>query len=396
MPKVSQRANKVIASPIRKFLPLVLAAEKRGVEIIKLNVGDPDFDTPKQIFQAINRYHQKNLSYAPSPGIRAHVEAWVKYYSTLNIRLKPENIIPTVGGAEGILFSLIAVADPGDEVLVFEPIYSSYKGFAAIANVKLVPITLKIKNNFLLPPEKEILKKINRKTKAIVLINPDNPTGKVWSKNEINKLIRIAKKYNLFIIADETYREISFEKKPISLLKIPAIKNNAIIIDSVSKKFSCPGARIGCVISYNQELMAAILKFAMIRLSAPTLEQYGLIPLLTNPKSYINKINAEYRRRRDVTYAELKKIPGVICQKPQGAFYILAKLPITDTEDFIKFMVTKFRYHGKTVLVTPAENFYLTKGFGKDEIRIAYVLPGQKIKEGITILHEGLKKYLNK
>ena len=287
----------------------------------------------------------------------------------------------------------MTVANPGDEILVFEPIYTSYKGFATMTDVKLVPITLKVENNFALPAEKEVEKKITKKTKAIVVINPNNPTGTALNEKELKIIIKIARKHNLFIISDETYREIVFENKPTSLLKFPQVRKNLIVVDSTSKRFSIPGARIGCLASYNKDILWSVLKLAMIRLSVPTLEQYGLIPLLENAKPYTKKITAEYKKRRDIIYEGLKNIPGVSCQKPQGAFYLIAKLPTKNSEDFIKWLLTKFSFQGKTILLTPAAEFYVTKGLGKNEIRIAYVLNTRKLKLAMIILKKALEKY---
>lgn len=394
MLKVSQRTQQLLASPIRKFLPLVREAEKKGIKVFKINVGDPDIAPPVQFLQTIKKYSQKNIGYAPSPGILPHVLAWQKYYAGFGVKLKPENIIPTVGGAEAILLAMLTVANPKDEILVFEPLYTSYKGFATMANIKLVPVTLKIENNFALPEETEIVKKITKKTKAIVVIHPNNPTGTALTRAEILRVIKIAKKYNLFIISDETYREIIFTGKPSSFLQFPRARKNLILVDSASKRFSLPGARIGCVVSYNQEAMASILKLAMIRLSVPTLEQYGLVPLLENSKPYTNKIKREYQKRRDVVFSALSKIPGVICRKPQGAFYLIAKLPLPNAEDFIKWLLTKFNYQKKTVLLTPAAEFYITAGVASNEIRIAYVLNTKELKEAMVVLQKGLEKYL--
>lgn len=393
MPKPSKRAQKVIASPIRKFLPLVLKAEKKGIKVFKVNVGDPDLAVPPQILKTIKKYKQKNLGYAPSQGITEHVFAWIKYYSDFGLKLKPENIVPTVGAAEAIVLAMMAVCDAGEEIIVFEPLYTSYKAFAEMANIKLVPVTLKIENNFSLPKESEIVKKITKKTKAIVIINPNNPTGTVLTDREIRIIVKIANKYNLFIIADETYREILFSGKPTSLLKYPAAKNKAIIVDSTSKRFSCPGARIGCIASFNKDLMWSILKFAMARLSVPTLEQYGLIPILKDAKPYTKKITEEYKKRCEVVFSTLQRIAGVVCKKPQGAFYILAKLPIKNSEDFIKWLLEKFNYQKKTILLTPASEFYITPGKGNNEIRIAYVLNTKALKEAMEVLRVGLEKY---
>jgi len=396
MAKVSKRTKSLMASPIRKFLPLVRVAEKKGIKVFKINVGDPDIKPPAQFLQTIKKYQQPNIGYAPSPGIAEHTEAWIKYYKGFGITLKPENIVPTVGGAEAMLLALTTVADQGDEILVFEPLYTSYKGFASMADVKLVPVTLKIENNFALPAEKEIEKKITKKTKAILVIHPNNPTGTALSKKEIQTIIKVANKHKLFIISDETYREIVFTGKPTSLLQFPQARKNLIVVDSTSKRFSMPGARIGCIVSHNKDVAWSLLKLAMIRLSAPTLEQYGLIPILKNSKPYTSKIKKEYQKRRDLVYQALSKMPGVVCQKPQGAFYIIAKLPVKNAEDFIKFLLTKFNYRGKTVLITPAAEFYVTPGVAKNEIRIAYVLNTKELKEAMVVLEKALEKYTKK
>ena len=395
MLQVSKRTQKIIASPIRKFLPYVLEAEKKGVKVFKLNVGDPDIEPPMQFWRIFGNYKSRNLPYAPSPGILEHTQAWVKYYSDFEVELQPNQIIPTVGCAEAILLAIMAVTDPGDELIVFEPLYSSYKGIAAMCNVKLVPVTLFVENNFSLPSFKEIEKKISKKTKAIVIINPNNPTGTILTFKEINMICAIAKKYNLFIISDETYREIVFEGEPFTFLKMKSFSDNVIVVDSVSKRFSCPGARIGCIASYNQEVMAGVLKIAQIRLSAPTLEQYALTPLLKNSKPYTKKIVQEYKKRRDVVFAELRKMPKVICRRPQGAFYIIVKLPVDDSDSFINFLLTDFQHDKKTVLITPAKDFYVSNNLGENEVRIAYVLKMAELKEAMQLLRLALKEYKN-
>lgn len=381
-------------SPIRKFLPLVEKAEARGIEVIKLNVGDPDIAPSPEFLRAIKNYSLPTIKYAPSPGIKEHVLAWVKFYSGQGIKLGPENIIPTLGCAEAILLSLIATTDPGDEVIVFEPVYASYKGFALMAGVKLVPITLSVNNNFVLPNEKIIAKKITAKTKAIVIINPNNPTGTVLSKAEIERVIKLAVKYDLFIIADETYREIIFSGRPISVLQFKKAWERTIMLDSASKRFSAPGARIGCLVSYNKEIMQTVLKLAMVRLSAPTLEQYGLIPILNNAKPYLRKIIKEYKARRDVVIVALRQMSGVKFYIPQGALYITIALPIADAEDFVIFLLTKFSYRGQTVIVAPAAGFYITPGLGRNEVRLAYVMNAAKLKEAMIVLRRGLEEYL--
>lgn len=395
MLKTSNRTQKIIASPIRKFLPLVLEAEKKGVKVIKLNVGDPDLEPPKIFWKGIKDYKSKNLPYAPSPGILEHVLAWVKYYSDFGVKLQARNIIPTVGCAEAILLAILAVTDPGDELIVFEPLYSSYKGLAAMCDVKLIPVTLKVEDNFSLPSFKEIEKKISKKTKAIVIINPSNPSGTILKPHEINLICELAKKHNLFIISDETYREIVFEEEPFTFLKKKSVSSHVIVVDSVSKRFSCPGARIGCIASYNQEIMAGVLKLAQTRLSAPTLEQYALIPLLKNSKKYTKEIVQEYKRRCSVVFEELRKIPGVICRKPQGAFYIIVKLPVDDSDKFVAFLLKDFQHHKKTVLITPARDFYISNNLGKNEVRIAYVLKIAELKEAMQLLQLAIAEYKN-
>ncbi len=394
--QVSKRARNVISSPIRKFLPLMQEAVKRGTHIYKLNVGDPDLEPPQAFYSVVRKYNEPTLGYAPSPGIAKHTSAWLKYYKQFGVSLEMNNVIPTVGCAEAIMLALLAVADVGDEIIVFEPLYASYKSFSVIAGIKLVPILLPIEKNFAMPEVSEIEKKITKRTKAIVVINPDNPTGKLWSEKELSTIIKIAKKHNLFIISDETYREIRFDgKKPTCLLSHKDAKENIIVCDSVSKRFSMPGARIGCVASFNKEVMGSILKFAQARLSAGTLEQLGTAPLLENSKGYTTKITKEYKARRNVVAEGLSKMPAVF--KPaMGAFYQAVGLPVQNAEDFVRFMISEFSYKGKTVMVTPMEDFYITPGRGRNQIRIAYVLNTKDLKEAMDIFKRGLEAFLEK
>lgn len=394
--QVSKRAQNVIASPIRKFLPFMQEAEKQGVKVYKINVGDPDLEVPPAFLKTIKAYGQKTLGYAPSPGIKAHTEAWQKYYRQFGVSLEFNNIIPTVGCAEAIMLALQAVADPGDEIIVFEPLYASYKSFSVIAGIKLVPITLPLKNNFVLPNISVVEKKISKKTKAIVVINPDNPTGKLWNKQELDGIIKLAKKHNLFIISDETYREIRFDgKKGLCLLTRKEARQNIIVCDSVSKRFSMPGARIGCVASFNMEVMGSVLKFAQARLSAGTLEQLATVPLLSNSASYVNKAVQEYKKRQRVVAQGLAKIKGAVFRPAMGAFYQAVQLPVKSAEDFVKFMISRFRYQKQTVMVTPMQDFYITPGLGKSEIRIAYVLNTRDLKIAMDLLKRGVQAYGN-
>lgn len=394
--KISSRGQNVIASPIRKFLPLMQAAQKKGTKVYQLNTGDPDLHVPEPFFEALRAYPSKNLRYAPSPGITEHVTAWIKYYETFGVTLAHKNIIPTVGCAEAILLALMAVADVGDEVIVFEPLYVSYKSFSVMTGIKLNPITLKNSESFALPEASEIEKQITPKTRAIVVINPDNPTGKLWSDEELDLIIAIAKKHNLFIIADETYREIRFKGTPSTMLARTDAHERMILVDSVSKRYSMPGARVGCVASFNEEVMGAILKFAQARLSVGTLEQYALIPLLEHSQQFTEPVRKEYERRRDVVYNALSSMPGVVCTKPEGAFYIYASLPVDSAEEFVKFLISEFEDQGETVMLSPMPDFYLTPGLGRNEIRIAYVLNVDDLKRSMEILQKALEAYNSK
>lgn len=396
MLKTSRRSQTIIASPIRKFLPLVRAAEKRGLEVIKLNVGDPDLTPPAVFFQTLKKQSTKKLNYAPSPGTDAHNDAWIKYYQQFGVNLKRENIIPTVGGAEAMLMSLLAITDPNDEVLVFEPLYTSYKGFAAMANIKLVPITLNVENNFSLPAKAVIEKKITSKTKAIIIINPNNPTGSVLTATELKSLRDLALKHDLFIIADEIYREIIFTGSPTTMLAQAKLKNNLIIVDSVSKRFSCPGARSGCLISFNTDVLSAVLKMAMIRLSTPTLEQAAIVPMVVNAKIYTDKIKKIYAGRQQLLCRELAKIKNLKFHVPHGAFYLVAELPVDNADNFITWLLTKFQFNRQTILLTPLADFYVSPNQGRREIRIAFVLPEKKILAACRILAVALDNYPNK
>ncbi len=390
---ISQRVKSIIASPIRKFLPLVQKAEKRGIKFIKLNIGDPDILPSQKFNQELRKIKLTDTYYAASTGVDKYITAWLKYFNELKIKLNKNNIISTAGASEAITFALQAVCDVGDEVLVFEPIYTNYKALAKVNNIKLKPITLKMENNYKLPESKIIEKKITKKTKAIIIINPDNPTGKIWSEKELNQIIKIAKKYKLFIIADETYRGMSFGYNNKSLLKNKDIKFNLIVVDSLSKRLSLPGLRQGVLISYNQNIINAVLKLAMARLSVSTIDQLITVNLIKQSKQYIYKITQEYEARVKTLNMALKKISNIKTYQAQGAFYQVLKLPIKNSEDFIKFLITKFHYKKTSVLLAPMSDFYITPNLGKDEVRIALVVNNKKIKQAIDILKRALIEY---
>ncbi|MBD3359998.1 MAG: aminotransferase class I/II-fold pyridoxal phosphate-dependent enzyme [Candidatus Buchananbacteria bacterium] len=393
--KLSNRAQNTPASPIRKFAHLETEAVKKGIKVFHFNIGQPDMQTPQRIRKIFRRFKGKIVLYAPSRGIPETITAWQKYYLSHGISLTAEDIIVTMGGSEAILFALMAVCDPADEVVVFEPFYTNYTGFAAMTNTKLVPLTTTSENNWQLGDLDFIQSKITDKTKAILICNPNNPTGAVYNKDELQKLVNLAYKNNLYLISDEVYREFIFNgEEHYSVLDFPEIRDRAIVIDSVSKRFNHCGGRVGCLVSRNQELINSVLKFAQARLAVPTLEQLSVIPLLNAPKEYTDSAKQEYKKRRDIIYDILKTIPGVECTLPKGSFYIIAKLPITDAEDFVAWMLTDFSYNNQTVMVTPAESFYLTPGLGKNEIRIAYVLNEKDTRQAMDVFKKGLEKYL--
>lgn len=394
---ISQRAKKAPYSPIRKLFSY--AKKRRAGTVYQLNIGQPDFPTPCKIKKAMCVYQKcgpENIPYAPSEGLLELIFAWQKYYRDFGIRVKKEEMIVTCGGSEAIVFAMTICADPGEEIIVFEPFYANYKGYARQAGIRLVPVTLSIKNNFRLPPVSKITAKIRKKTKAILVCNPSNPTGSVLSKKEMAMLVWIAKKYRLFILADEVYREFVFENKsPLSFMDFPQIKDKVILLDSVSKRFNACGTRVGVIVSKNPQVIQGVLKFAQARLSVATAEQKAVVPLLLDSKGYTKKLVKEYRRRRDVVFEGLKSIKGVLCQKPKGAFYVMAKLPIDDSEKFCRWLLEKFRYNNKTVLLAPARDFYQTLGLGKDEVRIAYVLDEKRLAEAMEILRRAVLKYNN-
>ncbi len=394
--KLSKRINKTNASPIRKFVPLANQAEKSGVKVYYLNIGQPDLRTPSTIIKSLKNYQQNPISYAPSTGFEETRKAWGEYFKKYRLNYKAEEILITNGASEALIWLFITLCDPGDEVLVFEPFYTNYKSFASAVNVKLVPVTCRVEDNFALPSDKAIEKKITKRTKAVIICNPNNPTGTLYNKKAVSRLVKIVKKYRLWLISDETYREMVFNQKDIiSLYWWPEIRQQLIITDSVSKRFSFCGGRVGCLASKNRTVIENCLKLAQARLSASSLEQMSVLTILKNPKTYTAQLVKEYKRRADVVYQALNQIPGVVCRQPQGAFYIIASLPIDDAEKFVSFMLARFRYQKQTVMVTPAADFYATPGLGKKEIRIAYVLNTKELKKAMVVLQKGLEEYNN-
>ncbi|CEN22616.1 pyridoxal phosphate-dependent aminotransferase [Paraclostridium sordellii] len=391
----SNRVISMQSSPIRKLVPYATSAKERGIKVYHLNIGQPDIKTPKGFFEAINKFNNNVLEYAVSQGLPELIDAMINYYSTYNMHFEKDEILITNGGSEALLFAMMATCDPGDNILVPEPFYTNYNGFSYSVNVVVKPITTHPENGFHLPNKSEILSKIDKNTKAILISNPGNPTGTVYTKEEVYMLADIAKENNLWIIADEVYREFVYDSLDyISFGNIDEIKDRVIIVDSVSKRYSACGARIGSLASKNKDFIHEVLKLCQGRLCVATLDQVGSVELYKTPKTYFKEVNDEYKKRRDVLYNELMKVEGVICEKPTGAFYILAKLPVENAEDFVIWMLNEFNVDGETVMACPAEGFYATKGLGKSEIRLAYILNEHDLKKAANILKQGLEKYM--
>lgn len=382
------------ASPIRKLVPYALEAKKKGVKVYHLNIGQPDIKTPELFFEEIKKFDGPVLAYALSQGDLTLIDSFRKYYKQWGVEFDEDEVIITNGGSEAIIFALMAIGDNGDEVLVPEPFYANYNGFACEAGMTVSPITTKAENGFHLPDKEEIERLIKPNTRAIMISNPGNPTGAIYTKEELTMLGELAKEYNIFLIGDEVYKEFIYDGHEFtSLLDIEGIEDRVILCDSISKRYSACGARIGCICSKNKEFMTTVMKFAQARLCVPTVEMIGASVLINTPKSYFDEVNNEYKKRRDIVYNALKAMPGVICEKPMGAFYVVAKLPIDDAEEFAKWMLTDFNIDNETTMVAPAEGFYATPGLGKDEARLAYVLKEEDLVKAMHILAEGIKAY---
>lgn len=395
--ELSERALTIQASPIRRLTPLLLEAKKRGIVVHHLNIGQPDIETPKVFWEAIKNYDEKVLAYGLSDGLPELKNAVADYFARYNILLRQSDILVTTAGSEAILYSMCLISDPGDEIIVFEPFYTNYNGFGTVAGIKIVPITTKAEDGFALPDVSEIEKRITSKTKAFLVCSPNNPTGHILTPDEMDKIVYLAKKHDLFIISDEVYREFTYEgEKSTSFLEIKGIEDKVIVGDSISKRFSACGARVGFIISKNPEVMAAALKFAQARLCPPTLEQVGALAAYKMNQSYFDPIRKEYQARRDALYETLTSNPQIVVKKPQGAFYMMAKLPIEDSNSFAAFLLRDFSYEGETTMVAPGDGFYATKGLGRDEIRLAYVLNVERTKRAAEILLKGLEEFIRR
>ena len=394
MPILSEKAILMPASPIRKLVPYSEKAKTQGITVYHLNIGQPDIETPEVALNAVKNLDRKVIEYSHSAGFESYRNALSAYYIKNGIRVSPEDIIITTGGSEALIFGFMTTCNPGDEVIIPEPFYANYNGFAVTAGINVVPVTATIESGFALPPITEIEKKITSKTKGIVICNPGNPTGYLYSKEELEQLRDLVKKHDLFLFADEVYREFCYDGAvPFSVMNLDGIENNVIMIDSVSKRYSMCGARIGALISKNKEVMAAALKFGQARLSPPTIDQIAAEAALKTPQSYFDNVVHEYVQRRNIMIQGLNSIPGVFCPNPSGAFYCVAKFPVDDAEKFCQWLLEDFSYEGQTVMMAPANGFYATKGAGLQEARIAYVLNQEDLKNAVICLEKALEVY---
>lgn len=394
MPSISNKGNLMPESPIRKLVPYAEKAKQRGIKVFHLNIGQPDIETPKNAINAVKNADIKILAYSKSEGDLVLREKISEYYRTFNVLVSSSEIIVTSGASEALLFSIGSIMDPNDEIIIPEPFYANYNGFSVANGVKIVPIFSSIDDNFSLPNIEEFENLITDKTKAILICNPNNPTGYVYSKEELKRLIKIVKKHNLFLIVDEVYREFTYDgTSHTSVMEFDEISENAIVIDSVSKRYSMCGARIGCIISKNKEFLNTAMKFAQARLSPPSLAQIASTAALDTGKDYFEKIIEEYNKRRVVLIKGLKDIPGVKVSEPKGAFYCVAELPVDDSEDFAKWLLESYNLNKKTIMIAPAGGFYSTPNAGNNQVRIAYVLNENDLKDSIEILKMGLIEY---
>jgi len=394
MPLISKKGELMPQSPIRKLVPFAEAAKKNGIKVYHLNIGQPDIKTPKVALDAVKNNSIEVLSYARSEGSETYREKLTNYYKKNNIDLSPQDIIATTGGSEALLFTMGSITDPGDEIIIPEPFYANYNGFSTASGVTVVPVISKIENNFALPNIDDFEKLITKKTKAILICNPGNPTGYLYSKEEILKLKHLVLKHDLFLIADEVYREFTYDNNShYSVMSESGLEQHAIMIDSVSKRYSMCGARIGCIVSKNKSFMDTAIKFAQARLSPPTYALLASEAALDTPQIYFDEVIEEYVERRNILITELKKIEGVKVANPKGAFYCVAELPVDDTDHFARWILEEFHHNNETVMVAPASGFYSSEGEGKNQVRMAYVLNKEDLVRCVEILKIALATY---
>ena len=394
MPKISNKGLIMPESPIRKLVPYAEKAKKEGKKVYHLNIGQPDIETPQVALDAVKNFSSQVVEYSHSAGFESYRKGLASYYQSLGMDVKFDELMVTTGGSEALLFALNSCLDSGDEVIIPEPFYANYNGFSTSAGITVKPISTSINNGFALPPIDEFEKLITSKTKAILICNPGNPTGYLYSKDELETLRDIVKKHDLFLFADEVYREFCYDgNKHFSILNLDGLEDNAVVIDSTSKRYSMCGIRVGCIVSKNKEVISTALKFAQARLSPPTFGQVAGEAALSTPKSYFDDVINEYVSRRDLLVDGLNKIEGVICPKPKGAFYAIAELPVDNAEKFAQWLLEEFDFNNETLMVAPAAGFYSTKGEGYNQVRIAYVLNQESLQNAINCLEEALKLY---
>ncbi len=393
-PGLSRRGQSVPTSPIRRLVPYADAAKREGTEIYHLNIGQPDIATPREMIEAYQAYSDKVLAYGPSAGLPIYRQAVADYWQGWQVQLSSDEVIATTGGSEAVLFAILSVCDPGDEILVPEPFYANYLSFAAIAAVKLVPVPASVEDGFRLPPREAFAALVNERTRAILFSNPGNPTGVVYTRAEVELLGELAAEHGLFLLADEVYREFVYDGASFtSVFHLRDISDRVIVLDSVSKRFSACGARIGYLATRNRDVLDCALRLGQARLCSPTVDQIAAAAAYGAPESYLTEVISEYEQRRDLLYDSLCAIDGVTACKPAGAFYTVTKLPVADAKSFAIWLLTDFRKDGRTVMIAPANGFYASEGAGLDEVRIAYVLKSPDLREAMAILAEGLAAY---
>jgi aspartate aminotransferase len=394
MPNISNKGFNMPESPIRKLVPFAENAKRKGKKVYHLNIGQPDIQTPSVALEAIKNFDDNVVKYSHSAGFESYRKGLASYYQSLDINVSYNDLMVTTGGSEALLFALNSCLDAGDEIIIPEPFYATYNGFSISAGITVKPISTSIDNGFALPPIEDFVKLITPKTKAILICNPGNPTGYLYSQEELELLRDVVKKYNLFLFADEVYREFCYDgNSHYSVLNLDGLEKHAVVIDSTSKRYSMCGIRVGCIVSKNPEVINTALKFAQARLSPPTFGQVAGEAALSTPKSYFEDVINEYVARRDLLVDGLNKIDGVVCPKPKGAFYAIAQLPVDNAEKFAQWLLEEFDYQNETLMVAPAAGFYSTEGEGNNQVRIAYVLNQDSLKRAIKCLEEGLIKY---
>lgn len=394
MLKISEKGQAMPESPIRKLVPFAEEAKSRGVKVYHLNIGQPDIETPEVALNAVRNYKERVIEYSHSAGNLSLRQKLTEYYKTVDIDVSADEIIVGAGASEALLFAFQSIMDPDDEVIIPEPFYANYNGFATNAGINVRPIISSIESGFALPPIEDFEKNITDKTKAILVCNPNNPTGYLYSQQEMESLRDIVRKHSLFLIADEVYREFTYDgKEHYSAMYLKGIEENVILIDSISKRYSACGARLGWLVSKNKDVIATALKFAQARLSPPTYGQVAAEAAVDTPLEYFTRVKAEYLARRDVVVEGINKIDGAYCPKPEGAFYVVTRLPIDDSDRFCKWLLEDFNYENQTVMFAPASGFYSSPGKGKDEVRISYVLNVEDLKSSVKVLDEALKVY---